>query len=454
MNGEKNGVVQALNPSSGIPPTTPAMLGLDLDKNGFVYYRSAPLPLAPTARAVLQLLLREWPAVVGKQQFAHEVWDGVMSDESLARCMTQLRGVLAGVPGLKIRAAYGEGYQLQVTDVAAVTPQFHLRLRDTAMAAPALAETLMHARTLIQQYTPSSLLRAEDLLRGLMEHAPDYVSAKIAFGESLAAQVSSGMGLRPDRLEEGLKLLNAAAAQAPDAVGLWSQKAHLLDCAWRFDEAAPLHRKALQTGAADPATHHHHAWHLLACGHFAEAVSAMEKAHALAPYECGVTTMLARTHTFADTPEVGMTYARKAYADHPDNLQAYIHLLAYKAYLEPRADLVDKFLAIKLGPRSWSFAASSIAYGLARCGATEAAAAIVARHDADNPSMRATFTSVLLLLGDTDAAHARVVDAAELGCGFLPVSMRAPENRQLGDHPGYADVAGRVFGALPADARP
>jgi DNA-binding winged helix-turn-helix (wHTH) protein len=450
MTGEKNAVAQAPKPSASIPLTTPATLGLDLDRNGFVYYRSVPLSLAPTARAVLQLLLREWPAVVAKQRFAHEVWDGVMSDESLARCMTQLRGVLAGVPGLKIRAVYGEGYQLQVTDVAAVTPQFHLRLRDTAMAPPALAETLMHARALIHQHTPSSLLRAEDLLRGLMEHAPDYVSAKIAFGESLAAQVISGMGLRPARLDEGLALLEAAAVHAPDAVGLWSQQAHLLDCAWRFAEAEPLHRKALETGAADPASHHHHAWHLLACGRFAEAVAAMEKAHALAPYAFDVTTMLARAHAFAGTPERGMTYARKAYADHPDNLQAYIHLLAYEAYVAPRAELIDNFLAIRLGPRSSSFAASSIAYGLARCGAAEAAAAIVARHDADNPSMRATFTSALLLLGDTEAAHARIADAAELGCGFLPVSMRAPENRQLCDHPAYACVAERVFGALPA----
>jgi len=426
------------------------MLGLDLDKHGFVYYRSSPLTLAPTARGVLQLLLREWPGVVGKQQFAQEVWSGVMSDESLARCMTQLRGVLAGIPGLKIRAVYGEGYQLQVTDVAAVTPQFHLRLRDTAMAAPALAETLMHARTLIQQYTPSSLLRAEDLLRGLMEHAPDYVSAKIAFGESLAAQVSCGMGLRPARLEEGLALLEAAALRVPDAAGLLSQRAHLLDCAWRFAEAAPLHVRAIDADANDPATHYHHAWHLLACGRAAEGVAALERAHALAPYSCSIAMMLARAHTFADSADAGLAYARKAYADHPDRLQAYIYLLTYEAFLEPRGELVDKLLGIKLGPRSWSFAASSIAYGLARCGAADAASALIARHDGDNPSMRATFTSALLLLGQADAAHARIADAAELGCGFLPVSMRAPENRLLCEHAAYADVAQRVFAAMPA----
>jgi hypothetical protein len=118
--------------------------------------------------------------------------------------------------------------------------------------------------------------------------------------------------------------------------------------------------------------------------------------------------------------------------------------------MQPRAELIDKFLEIKLGPTAWSFAASSIAYGLARCGAHDAAAAIIARHDTDNASMRATFTSALLLLGDAEAAHARIADAAELGCGFLPVSMRAPENRLLHRHPAYEQIAGRVFGAMPA----
>jgi DNA-binding winged helix-turn-helix (wHTH) protein len=442
-----------MNPSVVAPLTTPAMLGLDCDKNGFVFYRSAPLALAPKARAALVLLMRQWPAVVGKQRFAQDIWNGAMSDESLARCMTQLRTALAGIPGLRVRAVYGEGYQLEVVDAAAAPQHFHLRLRDTAMAAPALAETLMHARTLIQQYTPSSLLRAEDLLRGLMEHAPDYMPAKITFGESLAGQVSCGLGLRPARLDEGLALLDTVAQQAPDTAGLWSQRAHLLDCAWRFDEAESLHATALRLDDTDPATHYHHGWHLLACGRFDAAVQAMARAHALAPFSRSLATMLARAHTFANTPETGLEYARKAHADHPESVQAYIYLLTYEAYLHPRAALIDSFLKIKLGPRSWSFAASSMAYGLARCGAAEAAAAVIARHDADNPSMRATFTSALLLLGDPDAAQARIADAAELGCGFLPLSMRAPENRLLHQHPAYEEIAARVFGAMPAIPR-
>ncbi|QEI08977.1 hypothetical protein FXN63_26355 [Pigmentiphaga aceris] len=448
-----------MNSSGDGVPTTPAMLGLDIDKHGFVHYRSAPLTLPPKARAALGLLLQEWPAVVPKRRFAQDIWRGAMSDESLARCMTQLRNGLLGITRLKIRAIYGEGYQLQVVDPAAPasavpTPQsMHLRLLDTAMAAPALAETLLYARTLIQRYTPSSLLRAEDLLRGLIEHAPDYVPAKIAFAESLASQVSCGLGLRPERIEEGLDLIDDAARRAPDATGLWSQRAHLLDCAWRFDEASLVHARALETGMADPITHYHHGWHLLACGRFDEAVQALSRAHSLAPLSRGLTTMLARAYTFVDQPENGLQYARKAYAEHPDSLQAHIYLLTYEAYVQPRAELIDQLMQIRLGPGSWSFAASSMAYGLARCGAFDAAAAVIARHANDNPSMRATFTSALLLLGETEAAHARIADAAELGCGFLPLSMRAPENRLLHQHPAYGAVAEQVFAALPTQDR-
>lgn len=443
-----------MNSSGDGALATPTMLGLEIDKNGFVHYRSVPLILPPKARAVLQLLLQEWPAVVPKRRFAQDIWRGAMSDDSLARCMTQLRDALAGVARVKIRAVYGEGYQLYVVDAAVPAHQgMHLRLLDTAMAEPALAETLLHARALIQQYTPSSLLRAEDLLRGLMEHAPDYVPAKIAFAESLAGQVSCGLGLRPARIDEGLALIDAAERRAPDAAGLWSQRAHLLDCAWRFDEAADWHERALAVGMGDPGTHYHHGWHLLACGEFDAAVDAMMRAYALAPFSRGLTTMLARTLSFADRAENGLEYARKAYADHPDSLQAYIYLLTYEAYLNPCAALVDQFMQIKLGRGSWSFAASSMAYGLARCGAFDAAAAVIARHDNDNPSMRATFTSALLLLGETEAAQARIADAAELACGFLPLSMRAPENRLLQQHPAYDAVAARVFAALPEDQR-
>jgi tetratricopeptide (TPR) repeat protein len=433
------------------PVTTPAMLGLDTDKRGVVHYQSAPLALPRKEKGVLLLLLREWPAMVDKACFAREVWDGDMSDESLARCVTKLRGALKGIAGIRIRSIYGQGYQLQVetpaqplTEVIA-PPVAYSRLLDAARVAPALAESLMHARMLIQQRTNSSLERAEALLRTMMAQAPDYVPAKIAFAECLAGQVSCGWGLRPAHLEEGLKLLVAVARHTPQAPGLWSQKGHLLDCAWRFDEAERLHALALKTKADDPATHYHQGWHLLACGRPDQALLSFHDAYALAPFSPALAIMMARAHTFVGQSDIALRYAQQACEDHPESSQAYVFWLVNEAFVHPREELIEKLLEVPLNALSWSFAPSSVSYGLALCGARKEAAAVVARSVDDNPSVRATYTSTMLLLGDAEGAQQRIEAAAQLACGFLPISLLSPANRRLRDHPRYAAVHAAVF---------
>lgn len=431
------------------------MLGLDIDKNGFVHYQSTPLALARKEKGVLQLLLRDWPAMVPKACFAHEVWDGEMSDESLARCVTSLRSALKGIAGIQIRSIYGQGYQLRV-DTPAVPPAEILappvgysRLLDAARVAPALAETLMHARALIQQRTNSSLERAEALLRTMMAQAPDYAPAKIAFAECLGGQVSCGWALGPAQLEEAQQLLTGVARQFPETTGLWSQKAHLLDCGWHFDEAEPLHARALGLKADDPATHYHYGWHALACGRPRRAVQAFLDAYARAPFSAALSIMLARAYTFVGEADLALRYAREAHEDHPDSSQAYVFWLVSEAIASPRAALVDSLMDIPLSALSWSFAPPSVSYGLALCGALDAAAAIVARSATDNPSLRATFTSTQLLLGDTEGAQTRIEAAAALGVGYLPISLLWPANARLRAHPRYAGVHATVFRHAP-----
>jgi len=431
------------------------MLGLDIDKNGFVHYQSTPLALARKEKAVLQLLLRDWPAMVPKACFAREVWDGDMSDESLARCVTSLRGALKGIAGIHIRSIYGQGYQLQIDPPAIVPaeilapPVGYSRLLDAARVAPALAETLMHARALIQQRTNSSLERAEALLRTIMAQAPDYAPAKIAFAECLGGQVSCGWALRPAQLEEGQQLLVGVAQQFPHTAGLWSQKAHLLDCSWHFNDAEPLHARALSIKADDPATHYHHGWHALACDRPDRAVQAFLDAYALAPFSAALAIMLARAYTFVGEADLALQYAREAHEDHPDSSQAYVFWLVSEAIASPRAALVDSLLDIPLGALSWSFAPPSVSYGLALCGALDEAAAIVDRSAIDNPSLRATFTSTQLLLGDVEGAQTRIEDAAALGVGYLPISLLWPANARLREHPRYAGVHATVFRHAP-----
>jgi len=437
------------------PVTTPAMLGLDIDKNGFVHYQLAPLALARKEKGVLQLLLRDWPAMVPKASFAREVWDGEMSDESLARCVTSLRSALKGIVGIRIRSIYGQGYQLRVDAPVApaaeilAPPVGYSRLLDAARVSPVLAETLMHARALIQQRTDSSLERAEALLRTMMAQAPDYAPAKIAFGECLGGQVSCGWALSPGQLKEGQQLLAGVARQFPDTAGLWSQKAHLLDCSWHFDEAEPLHDRALGIKADDPATHYHYGWHALACGRPHRAVQAFLDAYARAPFSAALSIMLARAYTFVGEADLALQYAREAHEDHPDSSQAYVFWLVSEAIVNPRAALVDSLLEIPLGALAWSFAPPSVSYGLALCGALDEAAAIVERSATDNPSLRATFTSTQLLLGDTEGAQARIESAAALGVGYLPISLLWPANARLREHPRYAGVHATVFRHAP-----
>ncbi|QEI08976.1 hypothetical protein FXN63_26350 [Pigmentiphaga aceris] len=448
-----------MNPNDDKPVMTPAMLGLDIDKNGFVHYQAAPLALARKEKGVLQLLLRDWPAMVAKASFAREVWAGEMSDESLARCVTSLRAALKGIAGIQIRAIYGQGYQLQIVPPALSVPGpvtetiappiAYSRLLDAARIAPVHAETLMHARTLIQRRTNSSLERAEALLRTLMTQAPDYAPAKIAFAECLGGQMSCGWGLTPADLDKGLRLLADVAKQSPQAAGLWSQTAHMLDGAWRFSEADRLHARARQTQVDDPSTHYHLGWHMLARGRSDDALHAFRDALALAPFSPALAIMVARAYTFLDQPDMALVYANKVYEEHPDSSQAYVFWLVCEASVNPRAALIDPLLDVKLDALSWSFAPPSVAYGLALCGASDAAAALIARSAGDNPSVRATYTSTQLLLGETEDAQQRVEAAAALGAGFLPIFLHSPGNRRLRDHPRYAAVHAAVFQHAP-----
>src|ERR1700712_3462399 len=94
----------------------PAIAGLVIGLDEGIYYRGKLLALSPKEQGVLTLLLEHWPAAVSKDEFASDVWpDSAMSDESLARCMAQLRRSTAHVDGLQLDALYGRGYRLIVS---------------------------------------------------------------------------------------------------------------------------------------------------------------------------------------------------------------------------------------------------------------------------------------------------------------------------------------------------
>src|ERR1700712_697573 len=102
-----------LDATQSVDPTVAGLI-VGLDRQ--IYYRGDMLTLSPKEQGVLILLLEHWPASVSKDEFAADVWpDSAMSDESLARCMAQLRRSTAHVDGLQLDALYGRGYRLIVS---------------------------------------------------------------------------------------------------------------------------------------------------------------------------------------------------------------------------------------------------------------------------------------------------------------------------------------------------
>ncbi len=128
------------------PDMDPASAGFHVHKDGFIYYKDSPLYLPPKERGSLQLLLRSWPQAVPKSEFARHAWAGRMSDDSLRRCIKQLRHALLAIASVQIESLYRSGYRLRISsgdaNASAIVPQsIHPGSYDTVMAQPASAES-------------------------------------------------------------------------------------------------------------------------------------------------------------------------------------------------------------------------------------------------------------------------------------------------------------------------
>jgi DNA-binding winged helix-turn-helix (wHTH) protein len=440
-----------MNASASPLGDSPASVGLAALEDGFVYCRSRPLSLPPKEQAVLHLLVREWPRVVSKENFARQAWAGqAMSDESLARCVAQLRHTVPPGLGLAIQSVYRHGYRLVLTPGAEPPPEpsppAHPRLLHDAMAPPHQVETLTHARQLTQQRTAQALRRAEQLLRELTDQAPGYMAAKLALAECLSAALSCGLAVERRHIDEGLAQLALVERHAPHMPGLHAETAHLLDCAWRFAEAAALHARAAHSAPQDAATHYYHAWHLLALARPHEAVAALATARRLNPFSFNIATLLARAHASTGDMQAGLACAREAHLNAPESTQAAIYYLAYQAHVSPQPALAEAARQLLPGPAPWAFAASSLAYVLARCGDHDAALHLVRSAGTENASVRANHIAVLLVLDRLDEAMQRALDAEREGCGQLPLILCASENAGLRRHPAFADLQARVLG--------
>lgn len=407
--------------------------GLAVDADGNVYLHAAKLELAPKELAVLHRLLVRWPNVVRKDEFLQHIWAGrMMSDESLARCVAKARKALAAVPGVSIKALYGQGYRIERsggpnTPVPLHRTAFHRRLMDIAQAPSLLAETVSHCESLIHLRTRFSLQQSEQLLRAVLAKDGNYLAARVHLAICLAAQLTSGMADGRRNLAEGLELLAPAIERGGPCNGPITAYAHLLDCSWRFAEAAPLHRKALQQAGDDAATHYNYGWHLLAQGRCEQAMAAMQTAHALRPFSVAISIMYARTLLALGLDGHAVEVVTDMCARFPDSAAASLFAISLQAARTPCAAVAESARLVRVDCLAWPLCNSNLAFIHARCGDHAAAWSSIRAQDDEGPTLRLSHVAALFLMGEEDDAFERIEQAFQARVSILPPLLHLPE---------------------------
>lgn len=428
----------------------PASVGLAVNQHGFVVYNNSILHLPPKERGALSLLLNAWPNSVSKKDFSLQIWEGKMSNESLARCMTQLRHVLSDIRIAKIDSLYGLGYCLRILSDDAVgqvqSPLDGGRQSAAVKVHPSITAACIYAQQVLQSHSPAAYSRAESIVKDVITQAPDYAPAKLVLAQCMANLVSSGVSGSPQAIDEALKILDSIERSEPGASDLQSRKANLLDGKWHFNEARLMHEQALRLSPESPVAYFNYGLHLLATGAAGDAVTAFRSAIELNPFSPEQSIMHARSLAAAGASAIEMVeHAREAYRIHPDNQHVYLYFLGMLAFAEPLPELAHAVRKITLSPSSWIYAAGTISYVLARCGDREAALDLIASQATAGTNIHVTHLAALIALGLVDEAVLIVKTAAQAGCGHLPTLLNFVENSTLKQHPQYSIILTRIF---------
>lgn len=403
---------------------------LSIDDAGFASLQGRPLHLPPKERAVLALLAQRQPGAVSKLDFASVAWAGrLMSDESLARCISQLRRVLAPA-GLRIESVYGTGYRLEAEQpLAAPVP---------TLAGPAL-EAYQHARQLALQRTPVAVHRAIELLRGLTRSEPAFVPAKVALAEVLTAAVGWGQVETDSAVEEGLSMLDDARRLQPGAPGLDAAHGALLDSVWRFDEAGQAFERALRHDGGNPDTLLAYSRHLLLTDRAPEAVTQLRATLQLSPHTPLLRMNLARALAQAGQGGLAVAEADAAVDVHPGQLVLVAFALSMRALVDPTSPIEAPARRLSYASDTPPFVWTVLSYVLSRVGQREEALDII---DAVLLCSRTTtgeaalYAAPLAALGEWDRAAALLERAYQERCGMLAMVLRDPAHADwLQRHP-------------------
>ncbi len=440
------------NSSDALADIDPVSAGFDIDLDGFVSYKDSLLFLPPKERGAFRLLLNAWPKVVSKEEFSKNVWAGRMSDQSLARCITQLRRALASLGVVQIDALYGQGYRLailsdKVRRFSTVPATVHSRKSDAVKPHAALIEACIHARQLLELRSLDAFSQAESILKNVISKAPDYMMAKLLLAQYVAERAFFDGNIQRSQIDEALGQLKIVQDAEPYLQGLQSQMGYLLDCKWHFDEARVVHEQALQMFPDDDIAYYRYGWHLIYTNGSSATVDAMRSAAQLNPFSPNIAIGLVRACACANMdPAEVLAQARSAYSSHPDSPSAYVALLYTLAWVDPQPEIAHAARHfVQKNRYAHSLTSRAVAYILARCGDHAGALEVIEKHS----SAHGIHLAALIAMGMLDEAMIKVKAAAETGFGVLPFSLNVPECAALKQHPDYPWVHEKVFSRMP-----
>lgn len=411
-------------------------MALDLTSDGLPTWQDSPLFLPPKESAVLALMIRAQPQAVSKADIVEHAWGGsAVSDDSLTRCISQLRRAL---PDVKIESIYGFGYRLVPPE-----PAVHNRMLAVVKAPPDVVEAYLHAWELAQHGTPRAMARALTVLRAIVAEYPDYAPARVSLAVTIGAAAGWGMAAELGvTVADGQAELDAAERHDPRAAGLRVARAWLADMDWRFDDAEALFRAAYREQPDDAELLPLFGWHLLATGRSGEAVDVLKRAVAQRPFAVYPRVMLARALGYDGQAEAALREAERAELDHPDNALAISQHLLWRASLHPGPELVTTALRLHARADAPSYVRATQPYVLARCGETAQALALIdaaLQGDVCSAASNVMFAPALAHLGQLERAVSLIDAAFQARCALLPLVMNAPL-RMLVTHPAVQEL--------------
>ena len=371
-----------------------------------------------------------------KDEFARQAWAGrLMSDESLARCISRVRQLLQP-RDVMVEAVYGLGYRL-------VDRTAQVQAGPSAQALDSYA----HARQLMQQRTPAAMGLAIELLRALVRDEPGFSAARVALADVLAVSVGWGQLATPAAVDEGLAALDGLDGDTP---GLQAARGSLLDMAWRFAEARECFERALAQDADGTDTLLGFARHLIYTDDADLAVEKLRRVRQLAPHALHVRMTLTRALVQSGRGAEAVAEVQATVRDNPGMLLTVAFSLAIQAMVAPHAELEAAALRLTQGLDTPPFVWTVASFVLSRLGQREATLDIVdtvllcSRTTAGEAAL---YAAPLAAIGELDRAAALLRAAVDERCGMMAMVLRDPAHAHwLPQHPAGRALLNDVFG--------